>query len=456
MIVGHTEAMEFTATEIAAAVRTGVLDPVAVVKQSLARIAERDKEICAFVRVRVDAAMREAQQLAGRDDLARLPMAGVPVAIKDVIPVAGEPMRIGSAATSAEPRSHDHPLITRLRQAGAIILGLTAVPELSLWPTTDGAHGIPKNPWATGRTAGGSSGGSAAAVAAAMVPVAVGSDGFGSLRVPAACCGLVALKPGIGVVPAELGATSWGGVGVNGPIAATVADTALLFSVLADDPRLAVVDVPRSLRVVLPDNEPVPHVWADDAARRAVVAVRETLTDVGHFTTAARLPYPRNLMPVFARWFSTPAADVEASVADPQALQRRNIRHLRLGRRLRNRVSGEQIAEAARQAEQFFDDHAADVVMTPTSPRMPVKAVAWSQRGWLANVAAASMSTTYTPFWSMAGWPAITIPAGIHPISGTPVGVQCAARPGGEALLLALAGQLERHRPWARRPARYT
>lgn len=99
--------MEFDGTEIAAAVRAGVLDPVAVVKQSLARIAERDKEICAFVRVRADAAMREARQLARREDLARLPMAGVPVAIKDVIPVAGEPMRIGSSATSTEPHRAD-------------------------------------------------------------------------------------------------------------------------------------------------------------------------------------------------------------------------------------------------------------------------------------------------------------------------------------------------------------
>ncbi|ORA60799.1 amidase [Mycobacteroides franklinii] len=447
--------MEFTATEIAADVRSGAMDPVAVVKHALARIVERDKEICAFARVRSDASVREAGQLALRSDLARLPLAGVPVAIKDVIPVTGEPMRIGSLATAAEPQPHDHPLIARLQRAGAIIVGLTAVPELSLWPTTDGVHGITKNPWATGRTAGGSSGGSAAAVAAAMVPVAVGSDGFGSLRVPAACCGLVALKPGIGVVPAELGVTSWGGVGVNGPIAATVADTALLFSALADDPRLAVVEAPPSLRVVIPTNEPVPHVWADEAARRAVTAVRETLTDIGHFTATAHLPYPRNLLPVFARWFSTPAADVEAFVADRSALQRRTVRHLRLGHLMRGRVSDEQIAEAAQRAERFFDDHAADVVMTPTSPRMPVKAAGWSRRGWLANVAAASMSTTYTPFWSLAGWPAITVPAGIHPISGTPVGVQFAARPGREALLLALAGQVERHRPWERVPARY-
>ncbi|MUM19545.1 amidase [Mycobacterium sp. CBMA271] len=447
--------MEFTATEIAADVRSGAMDPVAVAKQVLSRITERDKVICAFARVMSDESVREAELLARRHDLAGLPLAGVPVAIKDVVPVAGEPMRIGSLATSAKPQPRDHPVITRLREAGAIIIGLTALPELSLWPTADGAHGITRNPWALERTAGGSSGGSAAAVSAAMVPAAVGSDGFGSLRVPAACCGLVALKPGIGVVPAQLGVTSWGGVGVNGPIAATVADTALLFSVLADDPALAVVDTPRPLRIVVPTNEPVPHVRADAAARTAVSTVRATLTDLGHFTMAARLPYPRNLLPVFARWFNAPTADADAFVIDRSVLQRRTVRHLRLGRSMRNLVSDEQIAAAALRAARFFDDHAADVVMTPTSPRMPVRASTWSQRGWLANVVASSMSTTYTPLLSLAGWPAITVPAGIHPRSGTPLGVQFAARPGDEALLLALAAQVERHRPWQRWPARY-
>ena len=131
-----------------------------------------------------------------RPDRPGLALAGVPVAVKDNIAVRGEPMRVGSRASPAGPQACDHPVVARLRAAGAVVVGVTRMPELALWPFTDGAFGMARNPWDVSRTCGGSSGGSAAAVAAALVPLAHGNDALGSIRGPAAACGLVAVKPG--------------------------------------------------------------------------------------------------------------------------------------------------------------------------------------------------------------------------------------------------------------------
>jgi amidase len=174
-----------------------------------------------------------------RPDRPGLALAGVPVAVKDNIAVTGEPMRVGSRASPAGPQACDHPVVARLRAAGAVVVGVTRMPELALWPFTDGAFGMARNPWDVSRTCGGSSGGSAAAVAAALVPLAHGNDALGSIRGPAAACGLVGVKPGFGLVPAGPGADVWCSMGENGPIATTVADAALGLSVMADDPALA-------------------------------------------------------------------------------------------------------------------------------------------------------------------------------------------------------------------------
>jgi amidase len=151
----------------------------------------------------------EAEAIDARADRAELRLAGVPVAIKDNRRVAGEPMRVGSAALPDVPQDKDHPVVARLRAAGAVVVGQTNLPELAIYPCTDSAFGIARNPWDRRRTPGGSSGGAAAAVASAMVPVAQGNDGLGSVRIPAAACGLFGIKPGFGVVPAQIGADSW-------------------------------------------------------------------------------------------------------------------------------------------------------------------------------------------------------------------------------------------------------
>lgn len=279
-----------TATSIADDVRNGRVQPAAVAREALDRIAARNDDLHAFVVVRPDEVLREADAIAVRADLRALPLAGVPVAIKDNVPVTGYPMRNGSLATSDTPAAADHPVVARLRGAGAVVVGLTSVPELCLWGATDGADGIARNPWNRDLTPGGSSGGAAAAVASGMVPVAHGNDGMGSIRIPAANCGLVGIKPGLGLVPSELGNGSWFGMSENGPLTTTVADAALLLSVMADDPDLAYVDAPETTRIGVAVESPSPVVRVDPHFRQAALDVARSSSGSGTAPARQRCP----------------------------------------------------------------------------------------------------------------------------------------------------------------------
>ena len=168
-----------TAAEIAADVRADRARAVEVVGEHLDRIGEVGPALGAFQLVRGQAALAEAAAVDARPDRPGLALAGVPVAVKDNIAVTGEPMRVGSRASPAGPQACDHLVVARLRAAGAVVVGVTRMPELALWPFTDGAFGMARNPWDVSRTCGGSSGGSAAAVAAALVPLAHGNDASG-------------------------------------------------------------------------------------------------------------------------------------------------------------------------------------------------------------------------------------------------------------------------------------
>lgn len=442
---GITRAEGWTATGIAAAVRAGRVPPDEPTAEALRRIAECDGPLGAFVRVRSHAARRDAAALANRSDLADLPLAGVPVAIKDNVPVAGEPLRIGSPATSADPQRADHPVVARLRAAGAVVVGITAVPELCIFGSTDTPFRTTRNPWDTSRSPGGSSGGSAAAVAAGMVPIAHAADGMGSIRIPAACCGLVGLKPGPGVVPAELGIDSWHGIAENGCLATTVDDLALTMSVLAGRPLDPdPVGSPRKIAVAL--HSPVPWLrtasrWLD-AGRR----VERLLADLGHRTEAVRLTYP--VLPPITRWLCGPAQDARG--LDRALLQPRTRHHIAVARvaRLLYPVRDEQAAAAERRVLNAIGD--ADVVLTPSLAHDPPPAVPRSRAGWLANMTADVRFSPYTSIWNVLRWPAMTVPAGRDAATGLPVTVQLAARPGGEGVLLELAGQIERRMPWVR------
>jgi amidase len=442
-----------TAVELAAAVHSGKLTAVEATRATLARLELHDPRIGAFQVVRTERALAEAAALDARSDRASLPLAGVPIAIKDNIPVAGEPLRDGSAATSADPQSTDHEIVTRLRAAGAIIIGLTRVPELCVFGTTDSHFGISRNPWNTERTPGGSSGGSAAAVAAGIVPVAHGNDGMGSIRGPAGNCGLVGLKPGGGVVPQDIGFDSWGGMSQNGPLATTVEDAALLLSAMANRPELAnPVEPQRPLRIAIAAGEPSPLVKLDPEWRRGLEETAEALRAAGHTVTETTFPYDPNPLPLLARWFAGTAADARG--LDASLLTRRTRTHARLGR-FANRVGLLRSAPVERSREtitRFFDDY--DVLLTPTLAQSGPEATLWSKRSWFANLSSNIRYAPYQSTWNLLDWPAASIPSGWHAVDGVPLGVQIVAPPhpnaAGEALILSLALQLERIRPWPR------
>ncbi|MFF1639816.1 amidase [Streptomyces sp. NPDC058246] len=434
-----------TAAEIAAAVREKRATPREVVADHLARIERLDHRVGAFRTLRAEAALAEADELASRD-LGALPLAGVPVAVKDNLPVRGESNRNGSAASPDTPADHDHVTVARLRAAGAVVVGLTNVPELCVFGTTDGVHGTARNPWDLSRTAGGSSGGSAAAVAAGMVPIALGNDGMGSLRIPAANCGLIGLKPGHGTVPAGIGHGDWFGMSENGPLATTAEDARLMLSVLADiEPLRPLGAVTRKVAVSV--RSPLACVRVSRPYTNAAREAAGLLARAGHEVRRADPPYPLWLSTTsLAHWTAGTAVDAED--LDRRRLTRRTRVHAAVGRRfVRSVRDGDRREQLRRRLEPFFAAH--DVLLTPALARRGPAAAAWHERGWLRNLLANSAYSPMTPPWNLTGWPALSVPFGTLP-GGAPCAVQLVGRPGSEPALLDLAGQLEELRPWRR------
>ncbi|MEB3961452.1 amidase family protein [Streptomyces kunmingensis] len=417
---------------------------MSVVEGALGRISAAAEGADAFRRVRGEQALAEARDLKDRRDLQDLPLAGVPIAVKDVVAVTGEYVGWGSQAGSLAVSPSDHDVVARLRAAGAVIVGLTHVPELCLWPMTDVPGTAVRNPWNPDYTAGGSSGGSAAAVAAGVVPLAHGTDALGSVRSPAAICGLVGVTPGTGTVPSA-DSSHWSGMYSHGPLATTVSDAALLLSVLADRPELARIAEPGALRVATSVQLPgglgkVPQEFTEAVGRTA-----KLLEGAGHSVTDATPKYGRLSSALLTRWLAGPGEPAEAF--DRKLLQPRTRRHLRAGallRRLRLGGEGPKRAWIAR-AEAFFADH--DVLVTPMLATLAPKAEQWNKKGWLANILPAVQLTSFLGPWDLAGYPTMSVPAGQHS-SGLPIAVQLVAPPGGESRLLAVAAQLENLAPW--------
>ncbi|MGW2047452.1 amidase [Streptomyces sp. NPDC001858] len=438
-----------TAVEIAAAVRDKEVTPREVVAEHLARIERLDGRIGAFRVVRAAAALAEADALAARADLAELaelPLAGVPVAVKDNLGVRGESTRVGSAATPDTPAEADHVTVARLRAAGAVVVGLTNVPELCVFGTTEGVHGTARNPWDTSRTAGGSSGGSAAAVAAGMTPIALGNDGMGSLRIPAANCGLVTVKPGHGVVPAGIGDGDWFGMSENGPLATTVEDARLMLSVLAGADVTA-AEKPGGPRIAVSVRSPLAGTAVSRPYRDAAREAAAVLVRAGQRVERADPPYPLSLgVTSLAHW--TAGTAVDAAHLDARLLTRRTRVHAALGRRFLAEVRDGSARETLRRRlEPFFAEY--DVLLTPALARRSPRSAPWHERGWLRNVLVNTNYSPLTPPWNLTGWPAIAVPFGTLP-SGAPTAVQLVGRPGTEGELLRLAEQLESLQPWRR------
>jgi amidase len=438
------------AIEIARLVRSGEVTAVDVVRAHLAHIDAVDARIGAFRVLRRDAALAEAHAIDTALTRFALPLAGVPIAVKDNVAVAGEICTDGSPACTRGPETRDHPVVARLRKAGAIVVGITRAPELCLYAATDGPGAVSRNPWDTALSPAGSSGGSAAAVASGSVPLAHGNDGMGSLRLPAAACGLVTLKPGRGVVPAEIGADSWSGMAENGALATTVADLAVAHAVLAGEEPAPLVAPDRPLRIGLSTRSPVPGVRADAATRAAVDAVVATLTAAGHTVIRKDPPItPGVAAGAMTRWMIGAENDAEHLGVDRAALQPRSRTHARIGRmvraaRLVRPATGERFRE---RMVGFFDD--VDVLLSPVTTGPPLAARPWHERSFLANVTANVRWAPWTAAWNLAGLPALVLPAGSRP-DGLPVAVQFVGPPGAEGRLLWLAGELERLQPWRR------
>lgn len=451
--MGEAQLIGRSAVELAGLVHDGAVSPIDVVSAHLDWIERQEPRFGAFEVVCRGQAVADAERLAERGDLAELPLAGVPVAIKDIVDVAGLPTRYGSTLTPDAPATADDESVSRLRGAGAVIVGKTRVPEFAIWGTTESSHGgVTRNPWDPERNAGGSSGGSAAAVAAGMVPLALAHDGLGSVRIPAAVCGLVGVKPGMGIVPTRpFGRDGhWFGLTVAGPLATTVGDAALAMDVLTGDGYANPSPPQRSLRVAVSVASPLVGVRVAPEVRDTVFATADVLSGAGHQVTHADPPYPPSLASsVLARWV---AGAAEASQGyDLALLEPRTRRHMQLGR-LVNRVRPPQWREAERwrsMVDRWFGDY--DLLVTPVLARLPVQAAPWHARPWLVNIIADSMYAPFSAAWNLASYPALALPSGRHQ-RGFSVATQLVAPTGGEHLLLSVAAQLERLRPWPRHP----
>src|SRR5215218_3027963 len=228
--MASSDLMFMPAGDLAARVRGGELSARELVQASLDRIDAVDGELHAFVEVDAERALAAADAIEPGDER---PFAGVPIAVKANVPVEGLCMNFGSKFLEGHRPGHSAYLVRRLREAGFVVVGITNMPEFGILPTTEPRHtGPTRNPWDHGGTPGGSSGGSAAAVAAGMVPLAHGNDGGGSLRIPAACTGLVGLKPSRGRVSVgpDLGDSY---LACHGVLTRTVTDTAFALDVLS-------------------------------------------------------------------------------------------------------------------------------------------------------------------------------------------------------------------------------
>jgi amidase len=442
--------MGSSAHQIAHAVRRGDTSATAVVADHLDQIRSYDKILGAFREVRAAAAVTEAEIVDELPTLSNLPLAGVPIAVKENVPVTGLPTWYGSAAARQPVATADHEVVRRLRGAGAIVVGTTRMPELGVWGLTDDATAITRNPWRTDRSAGGSSGGAAAAVAAGLVPIAHGTDGFGSVRIPAACCGLVGIKPGRGVVPADVGG-GWFGMVENGILATSVADAAIGFAVIAGRTP-APLAAPGRLRFAVSLRSPAAGIRADAGARLALASTVRELVGLGHNAVRADPSYPLWLQSRgIATWFGGVHEDVTALGLDPAALQPRTRRHAALGERaVRHGLVRADDRESWREnVIAWLADNRFDVLVTPALAGPPPVAAAWADRSWTANMVACVRFAPYAAPWNLAGLPAMVVPAGVRP-DGLPAAVQLVGRPGSERDLLAVAGQLEQAAPWRR------
>ena len=429
--------------------RSGRLTVPSLVELLLDRIARTQPTINAFRVVRAEAARAEAAEAQHAIDAGdSRALLGVPFAVKDNLRVAGLTTEHGTLHSGA-PDAEDSEQVHRMRAAGMICLGKTTMPELALWPFGENrSTGITRNPWDLQYTPGGSSSGSAAAVAAGLVPVATATDGGGSIRIPAACCGLVGLKPAPDVVPGDrAGVTHWHGLSAAGVLARTVADANAVMDVVAQPPGfMDALDGPLGrLRVAWSDRAPTKANLSREV-RQAMETTLGALHDLGATVTRKDPTYGVIHAGFVPRYLAGVAEDADEIVPDQRMLEPRTRQVAALGRRVPARAVAASKRKATRLAGQLaatFDD--ADVLVMPTLSRPAARIGGWMHRGFAGTARGAS---TWVPFcmpWNAVGFPALSFPVGLSS-AGLPLAVQLVAPPEGERLLMRVAAALERVR----------
>jgi amidase len=450
----------------AALVAAGEITSVELTGAALARIERAQPVLRAFRVILSDSALRDAADADRRRAAGeRPPLLGVPVAVKDDTDIAGETTPYG-AGGDWTARAADAEVVRRLRRAGAVIVGKTTTSEFGQWPTGDSiAFGVTRNPWDPDRTPGGSSAGSAAAVAAGLVGGAVGSDGAGSVRIPAAWSGLVGLKPQRGRISAWPDADPFHGITCHGPLARTVADVTLLLDALTGNhpgdrfhppaPADGFAELARrpvgNLRIAVSFRVPFfVRADVDPEIRAAIERIADVLGGLGHDVFPADPDYGLVGLSFLPRG-ACGSADWFERTPDPR-VERATRTEVRMGRAMRGwplRAARALEGHYQRKIGHIFDR--ADVVLTPTTAEHPFPTGAFEGLGWWASGQLASRACPFCWAWNTLGWPALSVPAGSG-AAGWPIGAQLLGRPNDEATLLRLGAQLEEVEGW---PARW-
>jgi len=462
------------AAELAEIVRSGEISARELVETSLERIEELNPVLNAFVEVDAERALVTADEVKAGD--AR-PFAGVPIAIKNNRAVKGLRLTHGCSTLADNVCDYDHNVTRRLRDAGFVIVGTTTLPEFGILPVTEARlFGPTRNPWDLQRTPGGSSGGAAAAVTAGIVPVAHGNDGGGSIRIPAACCGLVGLKPSRGrISPAPVLGDSM--LSIDGVLTRSVADTAAILDVLAGyepgdatwapppaEPfALACTRATGGLRIAATAVPPVPEAAVEELSARAVSDAAEILRSLGHDVQQIDPPWESDeLRELFGLVFSNHVALSIAFCATvtgrelvPGDVEPMSWAIYSMIQQV-NALQGMQAAVRLQAVVRRLVSRLApyDAVLTPVLAErpLPLGTLDTAAPDPMSTFTRSSLFTPFTPVFNASGQPAISLPL-FHGEDGLPLGVQIVGRPAGEGALLALACELEQARPWAGRRA---
>jgi amidase len=425
-----------------------------LVQATLDRIERLQPTLNAYRVVFGERALAQAEQADARRRAGEeRPLLGVPVAIKDDADIAGEITAWGTSAYGP-PKAHDSVVVTRLREAGAVLIGKTSVPEMTIWPFTESlTFGATRNPWSFDHTPGGSSGGSGAAVAAGLCGVALGSDGAGSIRIPAGWCGLFGIKPTrdtISLAPDHV--DGWNGLNHYGPLARSVADAALFLDAATGRSELAAAAAqpPERLRIAV-SYKPPPGAIAKlgGEQRRALDETAQLLRSLGHEVFEREIDYgPKAWGNVLVRYLRGIEQDVK-TMPHPERLEPRTRGMARLGRLVPPALLGQARADeqqiAARVGAIF--DHA-DVVLLPAAAGPPFRVGQFHGRSGFLTLNLVAARVPWFGVFNATGMPAAVLPAGFDG-GGLPLAAQVVAQQGRDDLLLRLAAQVEAERDWA-------